>query len=202
MTKALLLVFLFGISLGATGNMNPDLFVVPTDPIIEKDFAPSDKVTSGVLFETARMDWNEKELVIPETAVVEVYEEDRVQFFVTKKMRCSGHPPQSMKIADARSHFGVAFQENEVQIRCATFGEWQNKGGVAQVKLLILVPQQTVIRKQDGLSGINSPARKKRDLSDKALEKCYWYSGIGPADGWTPVKTDLFRNRFLNPDAK
>ena len=201
MTKALLLVLLFGILLGATGNMNPDLFVVATDPILEKN-APSDKVTNGVLFETARMDWNEKELVIPETAVVEAYEGDRVQFFVTKRMHCLGHPPQSMKIADARSHFGVAFQENEKQILCATFGEWRNKGGSAQVKLLILVPQQTVVRKQDGLSGINSPASKKRDLNDKALEKCYWYSGIGPADGWAPVKTDLFRNRFLNPDSK
>ena len=90
-----------------------DEFVSPKSPLLVEG-APSEKVTNGHLFESGSLVVpKERELVFPETAVVEEYNGTSLRFFVTKSMHCMGHPPSPMRIADARNYYGIAYQMNE-----------------------------------------------------------------------------------------
>ena len=178
--------------------MSEDRFVTPEFPLEEAPAAPSQKVTNGVAYESGSIPVLEGQtLQVPSDAVVEEYPGATVRCYLTKSLHCSGHPPTPMRIADARHYLGIAYQSDDKLLTIATFGEWRNRGGVAGLRLLVLVPKGQAWQHIENHSGLKSPATKKMDFSDDRTKDCYWYAGIGPADGWTPVSTDLQYNRFL-----
>lgn len=175
-------------------------FVEPDSPMVTEE-APSRKVTNGCAYESGRLELPEKsELVLPNMAVVEEYDGRSVRFFVTKTMHCVGHPPSEMRLNDARAYFGIAHQVEENVHRIATYGEWANRGGAAQIQMLVLVPRGQSFRQSADLEGEKSEASTEMDFGDPALEKCYWYSGTGPKDGWKPILLELNYNRFVAPE--
>ena len=184
------------------GTFTEPEFIKPDWPIIEAR-AISQKVTNGTAFEHGFLKLEPgQELVLPDGAVIEEHDGDEILFFLTKTMHCNGHPPHPMRIAEARHNLGIAWKsvdENDTLV-ISTFGEWSNKGGTAAVKLLILVPGNLQYRRDNGLEGESSQASHKMDFNDPNLEKCYWYSGIGPAEGWNRIPTRLNFNRFVAPE--
>ena len=198
MARVLLVIIFLG-ALMNNVHAQDEEFVSPKTPL-NVELAPSPKVTNGHLFESGSLRLpEESELILPSISVVEEYEGESVQFFLTKTMHCVGHPPTSMKLFDARGYFGLAFKVDEDDYTLSTFGEWQNRGGSAQVKLLVLMPRGQGFRKSEGLSGPDSEAATELDLDNPALETCYWYAGIEPADGWERIETDIHFNRFVAP---
>lgn len=203
MAKSVLCVFvLCFLGGGVFQNDENEEFVVPEAPLSEKE-APSPNVTNGHVFESGILELpelsEEQQLFLPANAVVEEYDGSEIRFFVTKSMHCVGHPPSEMRIADARKYFGVAYRMDGEDCEISTFGEWSNRGGLANLGILILVPQGQSYKKIEGLTGSKSKASTAMDFRDAALEDCYWYSGTKPADGWTLIETKLHYNRFLQP---
>lgn len=184
---------------GGQSSLGQD-FVEPKLPMVVEN-APSDKVTNGHVFECGSLELpDDQELVLPNMAVVEEYDGESVRFYVTKSMHCVGHPPSEMRLADARKYFGIAFQANEGTHQISTYGEWSNRGGSAKLKMLVLVPRGQSFRQSADLEGGESAASCELNFDDPALEKCYWYSGIGAGEGWTPIKLQLNYNRFVSPE--
>lgn len=182
------------------GMIQEEEFVTPESPVVTER-APSEKVTNGSVFESGRLELPEDaELVLPNMAVVEEYDGQSVRFFVTKTMHCMGHPPNEMRIEDARVHFGIAHQVEAETHRIATFGEWANRGGSAQLKMLVLVPRGQSFRKSADLEGQSSEASTEMDFDNPAMKKCYWYSGTAPKEGWKPILLEPNYNRFVAPD--
>jgi len=173
--------------------------VQPKQPLAEIA-GPSDKVTNGVAFESGVLAMPEgHELVLPANAVVEEYDGSTIRFYLTKYLNCLGQPPAPIRISSARHFLGIACQTHDTACTVSTFGEWQNSGGVANLRLLVLVPRGQKWRSGEGLSGANSRACKPMNLEDPKLEACYWYAGIGAKKTWQLVPTELNYNRFLNP---
>lgn len=173
--------------------------VNPDSPVVTER-APSDKVTNGTVYESGRLELPEKhELVLPNMAVVEEYDGKSVRFFVTKSMHCVGHPPNEMRIGDARANFGIAHQEEGNVHRIGTYGEWANRGGSAQIQMLVLVPRGQSFRLSADLEGESSEANTKMDFDNPAMKKCYWYAGTAPKEGWKPVLLEINYNRFVAP---
>ena len=182
-----------------SSHTDDERFVSPESPVHERP-GVSDKVTNGYVFESARLDLGpEQRLDLPEGCHVKEYDGDSVQFFITKRLSFSGHPPAEMRIRKARRYFGLATERLKKSVSVATFGEWRNKDGSAVIKLVVRVPQGTLVTKSDQLHGPDSQANAKRNMAEPKLKRCYWYSGIRPSDGWVLLESELHFNQFLKP---
>ena len=172
----------------------------PQNPVVESK-APSEKVTNGTLFESGSIDVESGvKLVFPSDFEIETYEGKRVRFYVTKTLRCKGHPPVPMKITEVRSYFGVAQRLTDRQIEFCSYGEWRNKGGSASIRVLVLLPKGIEYKQTDELNGPNSPACDDMDRNLPEMKVSYWYSGVRPRENWTAISTELNFNRFLKPE--
>ncbi len=187
-----------------TAGRTDEKFVYPNDPVETRN-APSEKVENGTTYECGFLKVLPNEtlpnetLVLPESAVVEQHDGSLVQFYLTKSVQFSGHPPHPMQIAKWRTYLGIAKQKEVDAVVISTFGEWSNKGGSATMRLLVRVPQGQAVEQRSERSGAGSAASKPMDFNDPAMQECYWYSGIGAKESWEPIATELNYNRFLEP---
>jgi hypothetical protein len=173
---------------------------MPESPIVERA-ALDENVTNGAAYErgwlTLRSD---QVLVVPDIAVVEETDTKSVQFFVSKSLGYSGHPPHPIRIGLARSHYGIAYQFKDDKCVISTFGEWSNIDGSATIELLVLIPRGQKFEKEAGLHGNQSRAATPMNFAEPALKKCYWYAGISPGESWNRIDLQLQHNRFLLDD--
>ncbi len=160
--------------------------------------APSNpEVTNGTLHETAELDISGySSVVVPETATVEKRKgAGHIEIQMEKEVDFHGHPPHPLRIEKARDYFGVASRKEGDALVLGTYGEWSSIEGGAYVRMLVVVPEEIVVLKRADLSGENSRAKPPDDNSGLAalidspeFRRCYWYTAISPAPGWTRVE--------------
>ena len=198
----LLLASLVAGGVSRSGVADPE-FVYPKVPFAPaKREAPSGKVTNGTVYETGLLRIQAGQtLILPEDVVVTRHKGANVGVYVTKTLRCKGQPPKTMKFDESYSLWGLASRadKDKKTIEIATFGEWANRGGSARIKLHVVVPSGTKIKRDPRLQGQKSIAATPHNINDKAFADQYWYAGPRAAEGWKEVQTNLHFNRFVAP---
>jgi hypothetical protein len=197
--QALLTLMISWLVWPGTIGRTDERFIYPKEPVETRN-APSEKVENGTTYECGFLKVLPNEtLVLPESAVVEEHDGSLVQFYLTKSVQFSGQPPHPMQIAKWRTYLGIAKQKENDAVAISTYGEWSNKGGSANIRLLVRVPQGQAVEQRSERSGADSAASKPMDFNDPGMQECYWYSGIGAKENWEPIETGLNYNRFLEP---
>src|SRR5262245_25086909 len=153
---------------------------------------PSDQVENGTAYDRAIVDvGSAKRIVLPDSATVRRTGDDGpVRLFMAKRLAFAGHPPQPMSIRDGRNNMGCATKTEGDGIVIATFGEWNNIEGGADIKLVAHVPATLTVEQRSDLSGVKSAARGWQgvDVSKPADAKGgYWYGPSLPTTGWSVV---------------
>jgi len=153
---------------------------------------PSDNVENGTAYDRATVDvGSAKRIVLPDSATVRRMGDNApVRLFMAKRLAFAGHPAQPMSIRDGRNNMGCATRVEGDGLVIATFGEWNNIGGGADVKLVAHVPATLTVEQRSDLSGVTSAARGWHgvDISKPADGKGgYWYGPTAPTAGWSVV---------------
>jgi hypothetical protein len=164
------------------------------DPSLATDRhrAPSDKVENGTAYDRAIVDpGSAKRIVLPDTATVRrTVDGSSVRLFMAKRLAFAGHPPEPMGLRDARTNMGCATKVEGNGLVIATFGEWSNIEGGADVKLVAEVPGGLTVEQREGLSGVASAARGWQGVKvtkPADAKSGYWYGPTTPAPGWSAV---------------
>jgi len=153
---------------------------------------PSDKVENGTAYDRATVDvGSAKRILLPDSATVRrTGDHGPVRLFMAKRLAFAGHPPQPMSIRDGRNNMGCAIKVEGDGLVIATFGEWNNVEGGADIKLVAHVPATLAVEQRSDLSGVTSAARGWHgvDVSRLAEGKGgYWYGPSSPTTGWSAV---------------
>jgi len=98
-----------------------------------------------------------------------------------------GHPPKPVTLQGAHKYMGCATQREADTLVFATYGEWSTKEGLAELKLVFIVPKTLDVEQRTGLSGPNSVAAGNEDGAGRDGKYGYWYAATSPAQGWTAV---------------
>ena len=145
------------------------------------------KVTNGSAFDCYGLSFGGvSTLIIPEG--VELTESAGAGTLIVKtnkKLAFGGHPPKPMSPETARKNMGLAYKLEGDTLTLATYGEFSTKEGGASIKLVVLVPPKSKLKKQKDLNGPNSLAAT---TDYPANETDYWYTGNKPAAGWIALK--------------
>jgi len=164
------------------------------DPSLTTDRhrAPSDNVENGTAYDRATVDiGSAKRIVLPDTATVRrTGEGSSVRLFMAKRLAFAGHPPEPMGVRDARMNMGCATKVEGNGLVIATFGEWSNIEGGADIKLVAEVPGGLTVEQREGLSGATSAARGWQGVKvtkPADAKSGYWYGPTTPAPGWSAV---------------
>lgn len=164
------------------------------DPSVTTDRhrAPSDNVENGTAHDRATVDLGSaKRIVLPDTATVRrTGEGSSIRLFMAKRLAFVGHPPEPMGVRDARTNMGCATKAEGNSLIIATFGEWSNIEGGADVKLVAEVPGGLTVEQREGLSGVTSAARGWQGVKvtkPADAKSGYWYGPTTPAPGWSAV---------------
>ena len=164
------------------------------DPSVSLDrhHAPSDNVENGTAFDRAIVHLGSAtRIVLPDNATVRrTGDGSPVRLFMAKRLAFTGHPPQPMGVRDARTNMGCAIRPEGNGVVVATFGEWGNIEGGAEIKLVAEVPNGLTVEQRAELSGMTSAARGWQgvQVTKPADSKSgYWCGPSSPAPGWTAV---------------
>jgi hypothetical protein len=151
------------------------------------------KVENGSAFDRAAVDLgNARKVVLPHDVVVRrTSAATEVRLFMKKTLAFGGHPPERMSIRDARKNMGCAGKSEGDALLVATYGEWDSRiEGGADMKLVVVVPEDVEVEQRKGLSGPDSAGQEWHGqylTRPKAAHGGWWYGPASPADGWTAV---------------
>src|SRR5262245_11761210 len=133
------------------------------DPSVSLDRhrAPSDMVENGTAYDRATVEvGSATRIVLPDNATVRrTGEGGPLRLFMAKRLAFAGHPPQPMGVRDARANMGCATKPEGNGVVIATFGEWGNIEGGADIKIVAEVPNGLAVEQRAELSGVSSAAR-------------------------------------------
>ncbi len=135
---------------------------------------------------------NVKKLILPQNAEVRHSSDSgKIELFMAKRFGVAGRKFESVRIRELRNHMGCAVNAEGETLLLATYGEWRDMHGGADIKIVVIVPQGIEVEQRNGLSGEDSAAKgaEKNELDIKyALKKSR--SSTDYYRGWRVVKDE------------
>lgn len=103
-------------------------------------------------------------IIVPKNAKIRTKSSsNNIQIYLEKKLDFAAHSRKH--IADERKSMGIASKVDGKTLTIATYGERDPSERWREISLLLIVPKAISVKKQDGLSGENSPISEYFDRS-------------------------------------
>lgn len=147
----------------------------------------ADKVENGRVFEVARVALPSQvtNVMAPAGATILRDGPARTLFVATEKsLHFNGHPPEAMPLEGVRANMGCAAKIEGDTLSIGTFGEWTNKEGGVDMRVVVRVPPGIRVGMMRELAGRDSIAGQGPSGGPRLG---YWYGRSSPTNGWERI---------------